>query len=81
MTTGTCTRRSSSGRAGPKSTLALVDALIKADKDFDLLVLPNRDHNFTNDPYFVRRCWGYFVEHLLGAEPPDGYSLVQGGRQ
>ena len=59
----------------PASTLTLVDALIEADRDFDLLLLPNRDHFFTHEPYFIRRRWDYFVRHLLGAEPPAGYSL------
>ena len=59
----------------PASTLTLIDALIEADRDFDLLVLPNRDHFFTQEPYFIRRRWDYFVRHLLGAEPPVDYSL------
>ncbi|MCY3677265.1 MAG: DPP IV N-terminal domain-containing protein [Gemmatimonadetes bacterium] len=59
----------------PASTLTLIDALIEADRDFDLLVLPNRDHFFTHEPYFIRRRWDYFVRHLLGAEPPVGWSL------
>jgi dipeptidyl-peptidase 4 len=52
------------------STLQMVDALIKADKDFDLLILPNRPHACTDDPYFIRRRWDYFVRHLQGKEPP-----------
>jgi dipeptidyl-peptidase-4 len=59
----------------PASTLALVDALIKENKDFDLLIIPNRPHRMDNDPYFVRRRWDYFVRHLLGAEPPEGYRI------
>lgn len=59
----------------PYNTLLLVDALIKANKDFDLLLLPNRGHGFGNEPYMVRRRWDYFVRHLLGAEPPAGYEL------
>lgn len=54
----------------PASTLAVVDALIKANQDFDLLILPNRPHAFGTDPYFVRRRWDYFVRHLAGQEPP-----------
>jgi dipeptidyl-peptidase 4 len=57
------------------NTLLVVDALIKANKDFDLLLLPNRGHGFGNEPYMVRRRWDYFVRHLLGAEPPEGYEL------
>jgi dipeptidyl aminopeptidase/acylaminoacyl peptidase len=59
----------------PNNTLLVVDALIKANKDFDLLMLPNRGHGFGNEPYMVRRRWDYFVKHLLGAEPPQGYEL------
>ncbi len=56
------------------STLLVVDALIKANKDFDLIIFPNRGHGFGNEPYMVRRRWDYFVKHLLGVEPP-GYEL------
>ena len=52
------------------STLLVVDALIKANKDFDLIIFPNRGHGFGNEPYMVRRRWDYFVKHLLGVEPP-----------
>ena len=61
----------------PASTVTLIDALIDANRDFDLLLLPNRDHFFTQEPYFIRRRWDYFVRHLLGAEPPSGYSFPQ----
>jgi dipeptidyl aminopeptidase/acylaminoacyl peptidase len=59
----------------PAVTMKLVNALIEANKDFDLLIFPGRSHNFTNDPYFVRRLWDYFVRHLLGVEPPRGYRV------
>ena len=36
------------------ASIKLVDALIKADKDFDFLVMPGRNHGFGNEPYFVR---------------------------
>jgi dipeptidyl-peptidase 4 len=52
------------------STLLVVDALIKANKDFDLIIFPNRGHGFGSEPYMVRRRWDYFVRHLLGVEPP-----------
>lgn len=47
----------------PASTMQVVDALIKADKDFDLLVVPGRGHNTAN-PYVQRRTRDYLVEHL-----------------
>jgi len=62
----------------PALTLQVVDALVKANKDFDLLILPNRNHSFGLDPYFTRRLWDYFVRHLAGAEPPQGYEIEPG---
>ncbi len=59
----------------PYSTMLVVDELIKANKDFDLIMLPNRTHGFGNEPYMVRRRWDYFVKHLLGAEPPKDYQM------
>ncbi|HTS86903.1 MAG TPA: DPP IV N-terminal domain-containing protein [Gemmatimonadales bacterium] len=59
----------------PYNSLLLVDSLIAANKDFDLLALPNRRHGFGNEPYMIRRRWDYFVKNLLGAEPPAEYQL------
>jgi len=53
----------------------VVNELIKANKDFDLLLLPNRRHGYAADTYVIRRRWDYFVRHLMGAEPPQGYQL------
>jgi dipeptidyl-peptidase-4 len=52
------------------ATLQFVNALIAANKDFDMLILPNRPHGFGRDPYFTRKRWDYFVGNLLGVEPP-----------
>src|SRR5690606_14835329 len=57
-------------------TLLVVDALIKANKDFDLILLPNRGHGFANEPYMVRRRWDYSVRHLLGATPPPAFEIT-----
>ncbi len=59
----------------PYNTLLVVDALIAANKDFDLILFPNRRHGFGNEPYMMRRRWDYFVRHLLGAEPPPAYEF------
>jgi dipeptidyl aminopeptidase/acylaminoacyl peptidase len=59
----------------PYNTLLVVDALIKANKDFDLLMLPNRRHGFGAEPYMMRRRWDYFVKWLAGAEPPKEFEL------
>lgn len=59
----------------PYNTLLVVNELIKANRDFDLLMLPNRNHGFGNEPYMIRRRWDYFVKYLLGAEPPKEFEL------
>jgi dipeptidyl aminopeptidase/acylaminoacyl peptidase len=59
----------------PTLTMKLVDALIKANKDFDLLIVPNEGHGAALSPYAARRKWDFFVRNLLGAEPPDGYDM------
>jgi dipeptidyl-peptidase-4 len=61
----------------PSNTMLVVNALIDANKDFDLIMMPNRSHGFGNEPYMMRRRWDYFVRHLLGAEPPKGYEIGQ----
>jgi dipeptidyl aminopeptidase/acylaminoacyl peptidase len=59
----------------PYNTLLVVNELIKANKDFDLILLPNRTHGFGNEPYMIRRRWDYFVSNLLGAIPPREYQI------
>ena len=60
----------------PYNTLLVVDALIKANKDFDLLMLPNQAHGYGSEAnYMTRRRWDYFVRYLLGAEPPKNYEM------
>jgi dipeptidyl aminopeptidase/acylaminoacyl peptidase len=60
----------------PSQTLLVVEALIKANKDFDLVMLPNQAHGYAADgPYMMRRRWDYFVKWLMGAEPPREYKM------
>jgi dienelactone hydrolase len=60
----------------PYNTLLVVDALIKANKDFDMLLLPNQHHAYGVDtPYVTRRRWDYFVHNLAGDTPPQEYAL------
>jgi len=53
----------------PASTMQVVDALIRADKDFDLLVMTGTGHGAAERPYASRRRADFFVRHLLGVEP------------
>lgn len=53
----------------PASTMQVVDALVRADKDFDLLVVPGGGHGVGSSPYGLRRTADYFVRHLWQTEP------------
>ncbi len=65
----------------PNNTWLVVDELIKANKDFDLLMFPNAGHGFgAASNYMMRRRWDYFVTHLLHATPPREYQIGAGGR-
>lgn len=58
--------------AHPYGSLRLADALIKADKDFDLIMIPGAEHSLYGWlHYSLRRTWDYFVRHLHGTEPPS----------
>jgi dipeptidyl aminopeptidase/acylaminoacyl peptidase len=60
----------------PNNTLLVVEALIKANKDFDLLMIPNQRHGYGSaSNYMTRRRWDYFTRYLLGVEPPKNYEL------
>jgi dipeptidyl aminopeptidase/acylaminoacyl peptidase len=54
----------------PESTMRLVDGLVRARKDFDLLVVPNGGHGM-GGAYGQRRMEDFFVRHLQGVEPPN----------
>ncbi|MDB4804993.1 S9 family peptidase [bacterium] len=53
----------------PASTAQVVNALIKADKDFDFLLIPGTGHDAAGTPYGRRRQMDYFVEHILKMKP------------
>jgi len=60
----------------PSNTLLVVDALIKANKDFDLLIIPNVHHGYAEaSQYMMRRRWDYFVSNLAGNVPPAQYKM------
>jgi len=62
----------------PSQTLLVVEALIKANKDFDLVLLPNQAHGYAQmAPYMMRRRWDYFVKWLQNVEPPPQYKMTQ----
>ncbi len=59
----------------PNMTHLLINELIKHNKDFDVMVFPNRGHGYFNEPYNIRITWDYFVRHLLGKESPAGHKI------
>ena len=58
----------------PASTMQVVAALIRADKQFDLLVVPGENHNAARGGQFLRygqrKQFDFFVQHLMGVTPP-----------
>jgi dipeptidyl aminopeptidase/acylaminoacyl peptidase len=60
----------------PENTLLVVQALERANKDYDLVVFPNSQHGYGEfSLYMARRRWDYFVKNLLGATPPHEFEL------
>jgi len=60
----------------PYNTYLVIDALQRANKDFDLIMFPHARHGFgAMGNYMMRQRWDYFVRHLMGAEPPKEYQI------
>lgn len=58
------------------NTMLVIDALEKANKDYDLVIFPNSAHGYgAYSSYMMRRRWDYFVKNLSGMEPPKEYLL------
>ena len=63
----------------PATTMQVVNALVKANKTFDLLVLPGQGHS-SGGLYGDRKRYDFFVHNLLGVEPPDWNRIEAAGR-
>lgn len=60
----------------PENTLLVVEALEKANKDYDLVIFPNSAHGYGQYSYYMmRRRWDYFVKNLLGGTPPKEFEI------
>ncbi len=57
------------------SSLRLAAKLIENNKDFELIIIPNRNHGLADHPYFIRKKWDWFVKYLLNEEPPKEYEI------
>ena len=62
--------------------MRFVDALKKANKNFDMLFVPNMSHGESGEHrlYLVRRRWDYFAEYLLGVAPPSNFEIHEDPR-
>jgi len=60
----------------PTASMRLAAELIKANKDFELVLLPGKDHSSAYyDKYLCRKRWDFFVKHLHGTTPPKEYKI------
>jgi len=60
----------------PAASMRMADALIEANKDFELLMIPGCDHGSVYyNKYFLRKRWDFFVKHLLHQETPKEYQI------
>ncbi len=60
----------------PASTFRFAAELVNANKDFELLIIPNANHGgLYSHPYFIRKRWDFFVKHLMDREPPKNYQI------
>ena len=61
----------------PTNTLLVIEALNKANKDYELIWFPGAAHDYRSfNNYMTRRRWDFFVKNLLGAQPPEGYEIT-----
>jgi dipeptidyl aminopeptidase/acylaminoacyl peptidase len=65
------------GNVNMAETMRMVDALMRANKPFDMLIVPNMAHGDSGPHanYVMLRRWNYFVRHLLGVTPPRNFRL------
>ena len=60
----------------PYNTFLVIDALEKANKDYDLVIFPYAHHGYgMMSLYMMRRRWDYFVKNLLGKTPPGQFEI------
>lgn len=60
----------------PAHTYQLINALIEANKDFDMIIFPNKNHGSVQfSRYYMRKIWDYFVQHLKAQTPPLGFEI------
>ena len=61
----------------PSNTMLVVEELIKANKDFDMILFPNQRHGYGNmTNYMTRKRWDYFITHLRNEVPPKEFDLA-----
>ncbi len=64
------------GSNPPVGTFRIVEALSKANKNFDMILMPKAEYPL-NSNYTLRRGWDYIVKHLAGVEPPKEFDMTR----
>jgi dipeptidyl aminopeptidase/acylaminoacyl peptidase len=59
----------------PSQAQLLIDALVRANKPYDLLYYPNGNHHNVYTSYVMKRSWDYFLQYLRGAEPVRDFNI------
>ena len=59
----------------PVETIQMANALMEANRDFEMLIVPNETHYLYNHKFFTRKRWDFFTKHLMGMEPPTNYEI------
>jgi alpha/beta superfamily hydrolase len=62
----------------PVHAIRFADALMRAGKEFELMVMPDANHFYYGRTYFLRRLFGFLTRHLLGYDPPPEPTFVDG---
>ncbi len=59
----------------PIETIQMANALMEANRDFEMVIIPNKNHSMYDHKFFTRKRWDYFTKHLIGMEPPSNYEI------
>ncbi len=59
----------------PAELFRMINALEKAQKDFQMMIIPNYSHGITHNPFYVKLKWDFFVKNLLHATPPENFQI------
>jgi len=59
----------------PAEIYRMANALEKAQKDFQMMIIPNYSHGITHNPFYIKLKWNFFVKNLKGKTPPANFKI------